>query len=74
MRGRYRVSSQSFAKPLGTEIRNRVSSTSTSAVLRSHVSKLAGDSETCSSPRAARQMCFVSMRTLWAGDGAPEVV
>ena len=53
-----------MAKPFGTAIRKRCSSTSTSCVSRSHVSKFAGDSETWSSPRAARQTCFASIRSM----------
>ncbi len=62
MSDRYRDSSQSLAKPFGTEIRKRWSSTSTSRVSRNQVSKLAGESDTWSSPRAARQTCFASIR------------
>ena len=61
IRERYRVSSQSLAKPFGTAILNFLSSTSTSSVSRSQVSKFAGDSETWSSPSAARQTCFASI-------------
>ena len=39
----------------------RSSSTATRAVSLSQVSKFAGDSETCSSPRAARQTCLASI-------------
>src|SRR5687768_13716677 len=58
---RYRFSSQSLAKPFGTATRKRLSSTATRAVSLSQVSKLAGDSETCNSPSAARQTCFASI-------------
>ena len=65
--GRYRLSSQSRAKPLGAEMRYRLSSISTSSVSLSQVSKFAGDSETCSSPRAARHTCFASINRALSG-------
>src|SRR3989442_2710838 len=54
-------------------MRKWLSSTSTSSVSRSQVSKLAADSETCSSPSAARQTCLASIdRTrLEMADGQP---
>src|SRR5918999_5142476 len=58
---RYRVSNQSLAKPLGTATWKRFSSTERSAVSFNQVSKLAGESETWSSPRAARQTWLVSI-------------
>ena len=62
IRGRYRLSSQSRAKPFGAEIRYRLSSISTSWVSFNQVSKFAGERETCSSPRAARHTCFASIK------------